>query len=346
MAENADEVTFRLRADLNLLELNYSSTLHGTGVAAPRNDDAIAMVGDIFGLYGGRLVLGWLEHNVTPPADLAYCRLVEKDSKLYKMVRVAVGNAQLCVDDDDPIWICARDTRKILDAGDDDDDDEAEAGTNLKGFTPMSYMNTEDENNCMNFLGAEVLIDASRREHGELTTSYGEEEHKSLHLNWPKQVEHCTKMASESIRLAYMEIWEGTDFLDDMYRTHFEACAQVTFARGHYENWMAHVGLHVNVDSGLADVEPRAGVLCLKLIHMLADSSLVWKQKVVNGSANAMYVPTWFREHEGTVSMDFEAQLDEVLEPQDAISRTHLAKMLRFDLVSPILWGAVRYTQM
>jgi hypothetical protein len=213
----------------------------------------------------------------------------------------------------------------------------------------MSYMNTEDENNCMNFLGAEVMIDASWREHGELTTSYGEEEHKRLHLNWDKQVEHCNKMASENIRLAFMEVWDGTDLLNAMYQTHFEACAEVTFALGQYDNWMAHIELHEDVDGGLADVPARAGVLCRKLIGMLADSSAVWKHKVVNGSAHGMYVPTWYRDYyEDVWSAEFEEQMDEMLEPCEAISRTseHLGKLFRFDLVSPILWGAVRYTQM
>jgi hypothetical protein len=266
------------------------------------------------------------------------------------MIKEAVGNARLCAHDDEPIWICARDTRKIRDACDDDAEPSPQfAGCPrlTAGFTPMSYMNTEDKNNCMNFLCAEVVIDASWRAHGELTTSYGEEKHKSLRLDWPNQLEHCTAMESETIRLAYMEIWEGTVILDELYQKHFQKCAEVTSTNGQYENWMAHVELHADPDGGLDDVPTRAGVLTKKLISMLADSNATWKQKVVNGSAHGMYVPTWSRkEQEENWTKELESQLDEALEPHDAIGRTHLPNMLRFDCVSPILWGAVRYTQM
>jgi hypothetical protein len=295
-------------------------------------------------------VIGYEEFDTTPAADVPYMRQLEiggssSSPKLRKLIGTKLHKYNLLVFPDDEIWICARDSRngygECKDDGDDDVVTEAMCAEELKPLVQLSLLNTEDECTCINILGIEIVMDASVRPHGELTTSYGPNAHKALALDWEKHKKHLAVHGAENLRLAIMEVWEHTSLFDSWFDEFYEHCAKATAKGGIRYNWLAH---HDVLALEGTDFESKIppDVLTLKLVGILAQTGAEWMTKVVNGSTRGKFNDTlWKAQEQGRAG--YVERIEGKLNHIDVISGVDQTQCILADLVGPILYGTLQY---
>jgi hypothetical protein len=351
MSADAEVITFRVPKQriFGANNVTSSSHLHGKGVLAPDGEGKVVR-GQCIGLYGGRFVIGYEEFDTTPAADAPYLRQLEiggssSSGKLLNLIVTKLRKENLIYFEDEEVWICARDSRngygESKDDGDDDVVTDAMCAEELKPLVQLSLLNTEDECTCINILGIEIVMDASVRTHGELTTSYGPNAHKALGLDWEKHKKHLEVSGAENLRLAIMEIWEHTTLFDSWFDEFYEHCAKATAKGGIRYNWLAHHDVKALVGPDFVSQTPP-DVLTLKLVAILAQTGAEWMTKVVNGSTRGKFNDTLWKAREQR-SDGYMERREQELNHIDVISDVDQTQCILADVLGPIIYGTLQY---